>query len=640
MGAAVTLPSLLFERARNDEKGVALRQKQLGIWQEITWGEYLNNVKKLSITLKNKYNFQQGETLAIIGENRPQWLYAQIAAQTIGGIAVGIYQESLPEQVVYYLNDTKARIVVVEDQEQVDKLLEIENQIPFVESIIYYNNRGLRHYQHPKLIYMEELMKAGEELLKEQPTFFEEQLSLLDEHHDAIIAYSAATSGDPKGALLTHYNLIEAGKNLSQLEEMRKTDDYLSFLPLAWIHEQVISIVIPLIIGFTVNFPERPNTVIGDLREIGPQTILASPRVYQSMMSNFQIRIEGASWFKRKIYQLFKKYGDRRAIAKLEKKQISIFDKFMYFLGDAIVFSAIRDHLGLARTKRAYVAGAALQQEAFYFYHSIGVNLKQTYGGTEVTGIAVVQRDADIKAGSSGIAIPNTEVKIGEDGTVYLKNNAIFSKYLNKEHRKTVIDGWISLGDKGYIDKDGHLFILDRQEDVIETTQGETIYPRIIENVLKSSPYIQEAVVFGKNRPFLTALININMTTVGRWADKNRILYTEYSDLSINSRVIELIEQEVKKLMEELPPKERVRKFAILHKQFAADEGELTRTLKIRRNFVEEKYKKLIEGMYSDSEEIPICISEVEQDEEIHLRVIQLAQNPEVAKNVLLTNAH
>lgn len=639
MGAAVTLPSLLFERAKSDVNGVALRQKQLGVWQEITWNEYLEKVKKLSISLKKQYNFQQGETLAIIGENKPQWLYAQIAAQTIGGIAVGIYQESLPEQIIYYLNDTKARIVIVENQEQVDKLLEIEEQVPFVEHIIYYDNRGLRNYQHSKMIYMEELIENGEELLKEHPTFFEECISLLNEHHDAIIAYSAATSGDPKGALLSHYNLIEAAKNLTQLDHMKKTDDYFSFLPLAWIHEQVLSVVTPLIIGFTVNFPERPNTVIGDLREIGPQTLLASPRVYQSMMSNFHIRIEGASWFKRKVYQLFKKYGDKLATAKLEKKQNSAFDKFMYFLGDAIVFSAIRDHLGLARIKRAYVAGAALQPEAFYFYHSIGVNLKQTYGGTEVTGIAIVQRDDDVKAGSSGVAIPNTEVQIGDDGTVYLKNKAIFSKYLNDEHRKTVNDGWISLGDKGYIGKDGHLYILDRQEDVIETQQGATIYPRLIENVLKSSPFIQEAVVFGKNRPYLTALININMATVGRWADKNRIIYTEYSDLSVNNKVTKLIEEEVKNLMNELPPKERVKKFAILHKQFTADEGELTRTLKIRRNFVEEKYKELIEGMYSDSEEIPVCISEVEQ-EEIHLRVIQLAQNPEVAKDVLLTNVN
>lgn len=631
MVAEKTLPTLLAERAKNEPNVVALRQKNLGIWHEISWSEYLTNVEKLAISLSIQFDFKSGETIAIIGENRPQWLYAQMAAQSLGGITVGVYQESLPEQIEFYLNDCKARIVIVEDQEQVDKLLEIESQVPLVEHIIYYNNQGLRHYKHPKLIFMDELLEAGENLLKHKPNFFEEQLVQLHHRMPAIIAYSAATSGKPKGAVLTHFNLIEAAKNLSQVDEIKKTDDYFSFLPLSWVHEQVISVVMPLIVGMVINLPERPHTVIGDLREIGPQTILAPPRVYQSLMSNFTIRMEGSSWFKRKVYKFFKKFGDKRAQSNLENKPFSFIDKMFYTLGDIMLFSAIRDHFGFARTKRAYVAGAALQPDAFYFYHSIGVNLKQTYGGTEVTGIAFVQQDNDIKAGSSGVPIPNTDVKVGDDGTVYLKNNAIFSEYLNEADRKLVVDGWISLGDKGYIDDDGHLFILDRQEDVIINQAGETIYPRLLENQLKSSPYIQEAVCFGKDRPYLTAIINIDMTSVGRWADKNRILFTEYSDLSQNPQVIRLIEDEVKKLMSELPENERVKKFSILHKQFTADQGELTRTLKIRRNFVEERYKKLIDALYSESQEVSIATSEVEPIEEICLQVVQLSLNQGVA---------
>jgi len=541
----------------------------------------------------------------------------------------------LPEQIRYYLNDLKPRIVIVEDQEQVDKLLSIEKDIPFVEHIVHYDVRGLRHYQNPKLISMKELLKIGEEHLKVHPAFFEQQITLLSGHQEALISYSAATSGDPKAAVYTHHQLIEAAKNLIQLDEMKKTDDYFSFLPLAWIHEQIMGIVIPIVIGLTVNFPERPDTVIGDLREIGPQTVVASPRVYQSIMSNVQVRLEGASWLKRKVYQLFKKYGDKRAKAKLEKIRLSAFDRFMYFLGDAIVFSAIRDHLGFARTRRAYVIGAALHPEAFYFYHGIGVNIKQTYGGTEVAGIAIVQRDDDIKAGSSGVALPNTEVKIGIDGLVYLKNNAIFSRYLKPEHQRWIVDGWISLGDKGFIDKDGHLFILDRKEDVIVMPKGE-IYPHKIENIIKSSPYIQEAVVVGKNRPFLTALINIDMTTVGRWADKRRIIYTEFSDLSVNKDVIEFIEQEMIRLMDELPPQERVKKFILLPKQFTADAGELTRTLKIRRNHVENTYKDLIDAMYSNNGTVQVRISEAE----IPLRIIQLERNLEVTEDVLIANAY
>jgi len=631
----VTLPFLLVERANQDSSGVALRQKQLGIWKEITWNDYLENVKKLSIALHKQLDFKAGEILAIIGENKPQWLYAQLATQTIGGISAGIYQESLPEQIRYYLNDLKPRIVIVEDQEQVDKLLSIEKDIPFVEHIVHYDVRGLRHYQNPKLISMKELLKIGEEHLKVHPAFFEQQITLLSGHQEALISYSAATSGDPKAAVYTHHQLIEAAKNLIQLDEMKKTDDYFSFLPLAWIHEQIMGIVIPIVIGLTVNFPERPDTVIGDLREIGPQTVVASPRVYQSIMSNVQVRLEGASWLNRKVYQLFKKYGDKRAKAKLEKIRLSAFDRFMYFLGDAIVFSAIRDHLGFARTRRAYVIGAALHPEAFYFYHGIGVNIKQTYGGTEVAGIAIVQRDDDIKAGSSGVALPNTEVKIGIDGLVYLKNNAIFSRYLKPEHQRWIVDGWISLGDKGFIDKDGHLFILDRKEDVIVMPKGE-IYPHKIENIIKSSPYIQEAVVVGKNRPFLTALINIDMTTVGRWADKRRIIYTEFSDLSVNKDVIEFIEQEMIRLMDELPPQERVKKFILLPKQFTADAGELTRTLKIRRNHVENTYKDLIDAMYSNNGTVQVRISEAE----IPLRIIQLERNLEVTEDVLIANAY
>lgn len=636
-----TLPSLLVERAKREANTVALRQKHLGIWNEISWGQYLSNVEKLAVSLFEHYTFNSGETLAIVGENRPQWFYAHMAAQSLGGIVIGVYQESLPEQIKFYLNDCKARIVIVEDQEQVDKLLEIENEIPLVEHIIYYNKQGLRHYQHPKLTYMGELLKDGEDLLKEKTDFLENQLKLLHRDMPAIIAYSAATSGQPKGAKLTHYNLIESANNLSQVDEMKNTDDYFSFLPLSWVHEHVMSIVMPLIVGMVVNFPERPHTVIGDLREIGPHTLLATPRIYQSLMANFQIRMEGASWFKRSLYNLFKKYGEKQAQFKLDNKPQSFFDKMMYTIGDMIMFSAIRDHLGLARTKRAYVAGAAIQSEAFYFYHSIGVNLKQTYGGTEVTGIAFVQYDHAIKAGSSGVPIPNTKVKIDDDGTVYLKNKAIFSEYLNEADRKLVHDGWISLGDKGYLDGDGHLFILDRQEDIITNLEGEPIYPRLIENKLKSSPYIQEAICFGKNKPYLTAILNIDLNSVGRWADKNRIPYTEYSELSVKVEVINLIESEVSKFMNELSPNERIKKFVILNKQFTADLGELTRTLKIRRNFVEMKYEKIIEAMYSNTLEISLSTSH-HSDSTDNLQIVQLSTSEEVAfvNDILLPNAH
>ena len=626
-----TLPTLLAERAKSEANAVALRQKYLGIWNEVSWADYEKNVEYLAIALSEQFGFKSGERIAIIGENRPQWLYAQLAAQSLGGISVGVYQESLPDQIEFYLNDCKARIVIVEDQEQVDKLLQVEHNLPLIEHIIYYNKQGMRHYKNDKLQDLDNLLNAGAVLVKENPSFFSEKMSLINGNAPAIIAYSAATTGRPKGAILTHFNLLEAAKNLAKVDEMKKNDDYFSFLPLSWVHEQVVSIVLPLMTGVVVNFPEKSHTVMGDLREIGPQTLLAPPRVYQSLMSNFNIRIEGASWLKRKVYKFFQKYGDKKALATIEGKTLSAMDKFMYWLGDAFIFSAIRDHLGLARIRRAYVAGAALQPDAFYFYHSLGVNLKQTYGGTEVAGIAFVQHDNAIKPGSSGVPIPDTEVKVEADGTIYMKNNAIFSEYLNEEDRKLVVDGWISLGDNGYLDEDGHIHILDRQEDIITNDAGESVYPRLVENKLKSSIYIQEAVCFGKNRPYMTAIVNIDLSNVGRWADKNRIIYTEYSDLSRNPKVTELIEQEVIKLMGQLPSHMRIKKFSILHKQFTADQGELTRTLKVRRKFVEEKYYKLMEAMYSDSDEIPLSSSEVESSGDVSLTVIQLDIKQEVA---------
>jgi len=616
-----TLPKLLSELASKAENEVALRQKHLGIWNEITWGDYFEKVKELAIGFSVRYDFKHGEKLAIIGENRPQWLYSQMAAQVLGGISVGIYQESLPEQIVYYLNDCKARIVVVEDQEQVDKLLEIEEQIPLVEHIIFYNKQGMRHYQHPKLTYFDDVLMAENSLGKGQTNFYRDQTERWGGGNHAIIAYSAATTGNPKGVILTHNNLIEAAKSLSLVDKMKKEDDYFSFLPLSWIHEQVLSIVIPLITETVINFPEKPHTVVGDLREIGPQTLLAPPRVYQTLMSNFIIRIEGASWFKKRVYKTFKRYGDKVAKAKLNNKQVPFVDKLMYKLGDFLIFSAIRDHFGLTRINRAYVAGAALQSEVFYFFHSIGVNLKQTYGGTELAGIAFVQCDDDVKAGSSGVPLPNTEVKIGENGAVFVKNTAIFAEYLNKEDNKLIVDGWISLGDCGRLDKDGHLYILDRIEDIITAQDGEHIYPRILENKLKTTPYIQEAVCFGKDKPYMTAILNVDMNSVGRWADKKRIIYTEYSDLSRNPQVIEFIGQEVTELMGQVPSYARVKNFTILHKQFNADDGEMTRTLKVRRKYIEEKYQMLIDGMYSDIVEVQIADSEIESVEEISLQV-------------------
>lgn len=625
-----TLPKLLAEKAQNSRKEVALRQKDLGIWNEVTWEEYFNQAEQLAIALEKEFDFKKGEALLLIGENRPQWLFSQMATQVLGGISVGIYQESLPEQLAFYLNDTKVRIAIVEDQEQVDKLLEIEKEVPLLEHIIFYNEQGMGHYEHPKLVRFNELLRKGKKLLIEEDNFFRNKTERLLKTDNAIIAYSAATTGNPKGAILTHANLIAAATHLEEVDRIEDHDDYLSFLPLAWIHEQILSITIPLIKGSVINFPERPSTVLSDLREIGPHTLLAPPRVYQTIMSNFTTRIESATWFKKKVFNTFKKYGERFAKAKLTGAKISGTDKFMFKLGDWLVFSAIRDHFGLARIKRAYIAGASLNSEAYYFFHSIGINLKQTYGGTELAGIAFVQEDGNVRVESSGKPLPNTEVKIKENSEIFVRNPAIFAQYLNPEDEKEIEDGWISLGDCGYLSEDNQLVIQDRKEDIIISESGENIYPTAVENKLKTSPYVQEAIIFGKDRPYLTGILNIDMVSVGRWADRKQLVYTSYQDLSLNPTVVELIENEVRELMKDFPKYTRIRRFVILHHQFNADDGELTRTLKVRRKFIRDKYAGLIDSMYLDKPLIDMSEgNENFTQEKIELQVIDLESKRE-----------
>ncbi|PWA11173.1 long-chain fatty acid--CoA ligase [Pueribacillus theae] len=630
-----TLPQLLAKRAIEEEHTVALREKNLGVWNEITWGEYYEIVKQFAIALSVKCNFKRGEKLAIIGDNRPQWLFSQLAAQFLGGISVGVYQESSPKQLIYYLNDSQASVVVVEGQEQVDKLLEIEEKIPLVKQIIFYNNQGMRHYDHPKLYNFHDLIEIGSSLLNEKDDFLFSKTERLLSDDVAVISYSSATTGKPKAVMLSHSNLIAAAENLGDVDKMEKKDDYLSFLPLAWIYEQVMSIAMPLTRGMVINFPEKSSTILADLREIGPHTLIAPPRVYKSIHSNFMLRIQETSWFKKKVYQTFKKFGDKVAEMKLNKKPISGGVKFIYLLGNFLVFSAIRDHLGLARIKRAYVAGSPLSSELFHFFHSIGVNVKQSYGGTELAGIAFVHRDDDIRVENAGLPLPNTEVKVGEDGEIFVKSPSVFLRYLH-EDTKHDDGGWISLGDYGRIDDNGHLHILDHKEAIMKGTNGETISPTIVENKLKVSPYIQEAVCFGKNKPYMSAILNIDMNSVGRWAEKNQITYTTYSELSRKPEVIQLIEKEVAKLMKQLPQQSRVKKFVLLHKQLNANDEEMTRTLKVRRQYISEKYRTLIEGLYTDTQEVKVT-DKVEAADgkesiiETNLRVIQLEAVQEVA---------
>lgn len=603
----MTFPQLLLERASNAGSNVALREKDYGIWNELTYNEYLEQVKFFSLGL-TKLGLQREDKVAIIGDNRPEWVISELATQCLGGISVGIYQQSLPNEIGYILNDCDASIVVVEDQEQVDKLFEIKEDIPKVKKIIYYDRRGMRNYKDDSLIFFDDVQALGKAFDLEAPTFFKTELDKGSEDDIAILSYTSGTTGNPKGTMLSYKNLLDMAKNLSKIDPLTDQDEYLSFLPLAWIGEQMMTIAMGLYNGLTVNFPEEPSTVLENLREIGPHVMFSPPRIYEDMVSKFQVKIQDTSWLKKKIYNLCKPIGEKVAKAHFDNKPISFGTKFLFKIADFMLFSAIRDHLGLLRIKRAYTGGAPLGPDVFEFFHSIGVNVKSIYGQTEVSGISIVHRDGDIKMDSVGIPIPGTEVKISDQGEILIKSSSVCKGYYKNEQstNETIQSGWLHTGDAGRLDEKGHLYIIDRLKDVIRLDTGEMFSPQFIENKLKFSPFIQEAVAIGRDRPYVVAMINIDMENVGRWAEKKQIGYTTYTDLSSKPEVLELIQKQVNEINQTLPEKARIKKFVLLYKELDADDEELTRTKKVRRQFVAKKYHSLIEGMYSKDEQIHV----------------------------------
>ncbi|MCS0671905.1 AMP-binding protein [Cytobacillus firmus] len=603
----MTFPQLLIERAYINGSQVALREKEFGIWNEITYEAFLEKVKNFSLGLAS-LGLKREDKLAIIGDNRPEWVISELAVQSLGGISVGIYQESLSAELSYIIDNCDATIIVAEDQEQVDKLMEIKDSIPKVRTIIYYDSRGMRSYRKDFLFEFEEVLHMGQSYHSEQPDLFSQEVEKGTADDVAILSYTSGTTGNPKGTMLTYRNLLDMAKNLSDIDPLTDKDEYVSFLPLAWIGEQMMTLAMGLYNGMTINFPEEPATVLEDLREIGPQVMFSPPRIYEDMVSRFQVRIQDSGWLKRKIYNWCKPIGEKVAKAHFGNKPVSTGTKALYKIADYVMFSAIRDHFGLLKIKRAYTGGAPLGPDVFEFFHSIGVNVKSIYGQTEVAGISIVHRDGDIKLDSVGIPIPGTEVKISDEGEILIKSSSVCKGYYKNEKStiETIQEGWLHTGDAGRLDKEGHLYIIDRIKDVIRLDTGEMFSPQFIENKLKFSSFIQEAVAIGKDRPYVVAMINIDMKNVGRWAEKNQISYTTYTDLSSKPEVLELIEKQVQEINQTLPDKARVKKFVLLYKELDADDEELTRTKKVRRQFVAKKYQALIDGLYTEDKKIRV----------------------------------
>ena len=603
----LTIPKLFVRKAREYGERVAIREKEFGVWRPITWAQYLENVRRFSLGLAT-LGLQKEEKVAMIGENRPEGLFAEMAALCAGGVAVWLFQDALLDEVQYIVDHCDARFLVVEGQEEVDKALAIKARCPKLERIIWDDPKGMRDYRDPALIRFSEIQRLGQEFEARHPSQFDALVESGRGEDVCLLFYTSGTTAKPKGALLTHTNMLKMGQNLMRVDPYQPSDDFVSFLPMAWIGEQMMSISCGLMAGFTLNFPEEPETVLANLREIAPHTIFSSARFYEQMVRTLQVKCLDASRIKRKTYQTALQVGYRLADCKLGKRAAPWTLRTLGYLADQIVHRKLRDHLGLSRIRNAYSGGSALGPDYFRFFHAVGVNLKQIYGQTEIAGISVVHRSDDIKYDTVGKPIPETEVRITPEGEILSRSPSVFKGYYKDPQATThaLRGGWLHSGDTGFIDPDGHLVFFDRTKDVFTLNDGSRFSPMFLESRFKFSPYVKDAWVLGHQRPFAAAVICIDAGVVGKWAEDNRIAYTSYQELSQKPQVYALIQSEICKANALLPAAARVRRFLNLHKEFDADDEELTRTRKLRRAFLEERYRDLVEAMYGDADRLMV----------------------------------
>ncbi len=603
-----TFPKLLVRNAEvfGDRK-IAMREKEFGIWQEFSWKEYHDHVKYFSLGMVS-LGLQAGDKVAIIGDNRPEWVWGEVAAQAAGAVPLGLYQDSTLKEVSYIIDHSDASFVLAEDQEQVDKILDMKEQLPKVRYIIYSDPRGMREYKQPFLLDFKEVENFGRELEQRDPGLFAKNVAATEYEDLAFICYTSGTTGFPKGAMLAFRNFLSMAANLMEVDDKFEKDEFVSFLPLAWIGEQMMCLSSALLTGFTVNFPEKPETVQENIREIGPTIMFSPPRIWENMTSTVQVKVMDASALKRWMYNWALPVGYAYSDAVFRKEPIPPLLRLKQRLSYALVFRALKDRLGLLRIRSASTGGAALGPDVFKFFNAMGVNLKQIYGQTEISGISCIHREGDIDFDSVGKPIPETEVRLSDSGEILSRSPSVFLGYYKnpEETEKTLSGGWLHSGDAGYFNKDGHLVVIDRVKDVMHLNDGTRFSPQFIENKLKFSPYIKECVCLGNQRDFIASMICIDYPNVGKWAESRRLSYTTYTDLAAKPEVLELLAKEVEKVNATLPETTRVKKFVPLYKELDADDDELTRTRKVRRAFVGERYKHVIEAMYAGESAIPI----------------------------------
>lgn len=608
-----TFPKLLDYNAEHLGSRPASRVKWLGIWQEYTWAEVRRNVREIACGLAD-LGLKRGDKLSVVGDNRPYLYWSITAAQVLGAVPVPVYQDSAVKEMQFVLDHADIRFVIAEDQEQVDKMIEMKDQCPKLEKVVFGDPRGMLNYEQPWLYSLDEIKRRGREFMDKNPGFYDQEVAKGKGSDIAIINYTSGTTGVPKGVVLSFDNVIIMARFAVDFEGITDTDQILAYLPMAWIGDAAFSIAQSHIAGFCVNCPESAATVLQDLREIGPAYFFAPPAIFENLLTTVMIRMEDAAWFKRKLFAYYMKVARDVGLRILDRKPVSILKRINYWIGWLLIYGPLKNTLGLSRVRLSYTAGEAIGPDIFIFFRALGINLKQLYGQTESSVFVTIQLNGDVRADTVGIAVEGVEIKFTKSGELLFRSPGVFQNYYKNDKatkEAMTADGFVHSGDAGFIDDDGHLRIIDRAKDVGRMNDGTMFPPKFIENKLKFFPFIKEAVAFGHQRERVAAMISIDLEAVGNWAERRGIAYSSYQELAANEAVYDLVQGNVEQVNADLAEDTnlaatQISRFVLLHKELDADDGELTRTRKVRRRFIAEKYDQIIKGLYSTKDRVKV----------------------------------
>ncbi len=610
--AAPSIPFLMARNARQLQARPAYREKEFGIWQSWTWAEAYDETRAIALGLL-ELGLEKGDFVAIAGRNRPALYWSMVAVQMCGAVPVPLYQDAVAEEMAYVLDHCGARFVICGDQEQVDKVIEVQQSVSGIAHVLYHDKRGLRKYDHARMSSLADVAERGRAAKATHDAELTARTEALGPDDPCVMLYTSGTTGRPKGVLLSNRNIVETSRNSSDFDHLRAEDEVLAYLPMAWVGDFIFSIGQAMWTGFCVNCPEDEATMMTDLREIGPTYFFAPPRVFETQLTNVMIRMEDAGRFKRWLFERAMTHARKVGPAMLSGETVGAMDRLRYRLGEFFVYGPLKNTLGLSRVRVGYTAGEAIGPEIFDFYRSLGINLKQLYGQTEASVFITQQPDGEVRSDTVGVPSPGVEVKIAESGEVFYRSPGTFVKYYKNDASTADTkdaEGWVATGDAGFFEEGtGHLRIIDRAKDVGKMADGSLFAPKYVENKLKFYPAILEVVVFGNGRDTCTAFINIDLQAVGNWAERNNIAYSSYQELSQHPQVGEMILGHVEEVnrsiaQDEMLSGSQVSRFLVLHKELDADDGELTRTRKVRRRIIEEKFADLIDALYSGQDSI------------------------------------